>query len=179
MNGRQARAPIEGIIADACDTIGDGDRSQARAMREGLRADARQLTVFTECDGRKARAIIEGRRANARDTIGDGDRSQPRATSEGIRADARTARDHNGFERRGNVTTVILIRRSTEDIAEMRAARSSLACTHEGQSDAFESRAIIEGPIADARDTIGDGDRSQARAMREGIRADARDRIAS
>ena len=61
----------------------------------------------------------------------------------------------------------MLRRRSTEDIAEMRVDRSSLACTHEGQSDAFESRATPEGIRADARQLaiFAKGDRLQARAI--------------
>jgi len=108
----EARAKPEGIIADARDTIGDGNRRKARAIIEGIIADAKR-SFFNRIRTRERilcfdqmlsyiknavfpirrvviiPGIIEGRRADARYTIGEGDRRQARATREGIIADAR------------------------------------------------------------------------------------------
>ena len=71
------------------------DARKARAIREGIIADARDTKA--DFDARKALATREGIRADARDAVGNGNARKARAISEGIIADARTARDNDGF----------------------------------------------------------------------------------
>ena len=150
---RQAAAVIESIVAESLELRRQRDASQRRASAEGIRADARD--TIGDGDRRQARATPEGIRADARYTIGDRDARQCSAVTERPRADARSARDHNGFERRGNETTVILIRQSTEDIAEMRVCRAAVLCADEGKRDLFQRVAVFEGGCADACHAVG------------------------
>ena len=111
-DGFEARAIIEGIFADARHTRGDDDAREVRAITEGTFADARHTRG--DDDAREVRAVPESIRADARHTVGDGDGREARATPEGIRANA-----------------------------------CQLTVFAEG--DRREARAITEGSVADAR----------------------------
>ncbi len=63
INISQAAATIEGIVADAGHTLGDGDGGQAAATIEGIAADAGH--ALGDGDGGQASAFIEGIVADA------------------------------------------------------------------------------------------------------------------
>ena len=179
---------MERIIANARDTIGNGNTRQRGAIKERTLANAHD--AIGDGDTRQRGAISEGLIANARDAIGDGDTRQGVAMRERRIIDKSSifvncARcNRRRFCTKQKQVWILIIPKIVciiifvaYKVIATRERRIVNARDAIGDGDTRQKAAILERMIANARDAIGDGDTRQRGAIIERITANARDAI--